>query len=181
MHQLEYLRGSNTGKVLLMADPKTKLYICGQENERELFDLLKSRPPNRVLCLMPKDSVSLEEFVENAFKDPMDAQMLRREEVDEKHDGLDYLDSMDFFESEHTSTETQPPFLPTYPSPTSTTSTTSTSSSTPASPPLSDLPTVTVCVLDGTWKQVKALLNRLPDVTKVIHSYFSLHLYLFSN
>eukprot|EP00026_Physarum_polycephalum_P002133 Phypoly_transcript_02137.p2 GENE.Phypoly_transcript_02137~~Phypoly_transcript_02137.p2 ORF type:complete len:407 (-),score=82.27 Phypoly_transcript_02137:59-1279(-) len=158
MHQLEYLRGSNTGKILLMADPKTKLYISGQDNEKELFDLLKSRPPNRVMCLMPKDSVSVEEFIANAFNDPSNAHMLRKEEADEQHDGLDYLDSVDFFEQENSNSNTEiqqppPPHSP--------------PSSSPSLPPLSELPVVTVCVLDGTWKQVKALLNRLPEITKV--------------
>lgn len=169
MHQLEYLRGSNTGKLLQLADPKTKMYICGQDNEKEMFELLKQRDSNRVMVLMPKDSVSIEEFATNAFTDPKDAQnILHSFKVDDEiHDGLDYLDNAEFFEE--ASNEPPSTTLPTNNNTTNTNNDNDNSDKNkhPQHPPISELPVVTVIILDGTWKQVKSLLNRLPEFTKV--------------
>lgn len=159
MHQFEYLRGSNTGKILQVADPKTKMYICGQDNEKEMFELLKQRDKNRVMVLMPKDSVSIEEFVANAFKDPKEAtSILHSFKVDEKQDGLDFLDNADMFEEQDNDNLEQQQQQQTQQN---------NNNTAPQHPPISELPVVTVIVLDGTWKQAKGLLNRLPEFTKV--------------
>lgn len=127
-----------------------------------MFNLLKSRDHNRIMILMPKDSVSVEEFVENAFKDPKDAKVFNTKQTDTLKD---YLDNMNLEEGVDTSNDGVVEKKPANIGKTENTPSAPTSTSTR---PIAELPKVTVVVLDGTWKQVKGLLNRFPStITKV--------------
>jgi len=134
MHQLEYLRASNTGKLLQIADPKTRLYIAGHEDhEKEFFELLQKRG-DRVLCLYPStDSISLDQFLSKIGFSQQQQEILPQQQPQQQNG------------TPHTSNNINK------------------TANQPTIPPL------TICVLDGTWRQAKGMNARLPSTVPKVH------------